>query len=181
MSLCASTVSPSGNVPYFPLIVNGQLQAPNVVPLPGSAAASLVINNGLPLTAPNSAYVAQFMPNATGGGLTAGHYQNFLYSPQIGGNNIGQVFDAFGNGNNDVLLSCNFGRPLDPNRIGTFTGTGAPQVIACSSINVGASVQCSFQGGALPAAAPVVTVSTPGTSFTVTADAGSIYQYVVFG
>jgi hypothetical protein len=179
MSLCPSTVSPSGNVPYFPLIQNAQLQAPEVTPLPGSPSASLEINNGLPALNPNSAYIAQFMANTTAGGLVAGHYQTFLYSPQVGGSNTAQVFDAFGNGNNEALLACNFGRPLDPNRIGTFTGTGAPLVVACVSISASSSVQCSFQGGALPAAAPVVTLQA-GVSFTVTADLGSIFQYVVF-
>jgi hypothetical protein len=180
MSLCASTVSPSGNVPYFPLIQNAQLQAPEVTPLPGAGAASLEINNGLPSANPNSAYTAQFMANITAGGLVAGHYQTFLYSPQVGGNGIGQVFDAYGNGNNEAIFKCNLGVPLDPARIGSFTGTGAPLVVACTSTSAGSSVQCSFQGGALPAAAPVVTLQA-GVSFTVTADAGSIYSYVVFG
>lgn len=180
MSLCASTVSGHPEDNYFVADANGVLQNPTVTPLPGAPSAALSINNGLPAANPNAANVAHFAGNVTGGGITAGHYQVFLYSPQVGGNDIGQIFDAFGNGNNEALLSCNFGRPLDPARIGTFTGTGAPLVVACTSTSASSSVQCSFQGGALPAGAPVITLQA-GVSFTVTAAAGSIYQYVVFG
>lgn len=180
MSLCASTVAPSGNAPYFPLIQNANLQAPVVYPLPGAPSASLSIFNGLPPVSPNVANAVQYVANTSGGGLVAGAYQAFLYGPQVGGNEIGEVFRASGNGNNYVLFGCNFDRPLDANRIGTFTGTGAPLIVACVSVTATSSVQCSFQGGALPAAAPVVTVQS-GVSFTVTADVGSIFQYVVFG
>jgi hypothetical protein len=180
MSLCASTVAGHPEDNYFVAVANGVLEAPEVVPLPGAPSASLEINNGLPAANPNTSKVAHFVTATSGGGLTAGHYQAFLYSPQVGGSGIAQVFDVAGNGNNEALLACNFGRPLDPNRIGTFTGTGAPLVVACVSISAGSSVQCSFQGGALPAAAPVITLQA-GVSFTVTADLGSIFQYVVFG
>lgn len=179
MSLCASTVAGHPEDNYFVADANGVLQNPTVLPLPGAPSATLTINNGLPSANPNAAFVAHFMGNTTGGGVVAGHYQLYLYSPQVGGNNIAAVFDAAGNGNNEALLSCNFGRPLDPNRIGTFTGTGAPLVVSCTSISASSSVQCSFQGGALPPGAPVITLQA-GVSFTVTAAAGSIYQYVVF-
>ena len=179
MSLCASTVAGHPEDNYFVADANGFLSTPTVVPLPGATSAELGINNGLPAANPNSARVVQYVTATTGGGLIAGHYQAFLYSPQVGNGNIGQVFDAVGNGNGEALLACNFGRPLDPNRIGTFTGTGAPLVVACVSISALSSVQCSFQGGALPPGAPVITLQS-GVSFTVTAAAGSIYQYVVF-
>lgn len=179
MSLCASSVAGHPEDNYFVADANGVLAAPRIVPLPGASAAQMLIDNALGAN-PNAAYVSHFMPVTSGGGLSAGHYQVFLYSPQVGGGNIGQVFDAAGNGNGEALLSCNFGRPLDPARIGTFTGTGAPLVVACTSTSASSSVQCSFQGGALPAGAPVITLQA-GVSFTVTAAAGSIYQYVVFG
>lgn len=181
MSLCASTVSPSGNAPYFPLIQNANLQAPLVTPLPGSVTASLEMYNGLPPVALNTMRVQQYVPNTSGGGLVAGHYQAYLNGLQVGGTNIAPLFDGYGNGSNYALMRCNFGIPLDVTRIGTTTGTGAPVAVACPSVTSGSSfVGASFVGGALPAAAPVIVITT-GVGFTINAAVGSIYNYVVFG
>lgn len=181
MALCASTVSPSGNAPYFPLIQFGNLQAPIVNPLPGNDAAALEIYNGLPPVALDTMKAVHYVTNTTGGGLLAGHYQAYLYGLQVGGNNIAPLFDGYGNGNNDAIFRCNIGIPLDVTRIGTTTGTGAPVAVACPSVTSGSSfVGASFVGGALPAAAPVIVVTT-GVGFTINATAGSIYNYVVFG
>lgn len=172
---------------YFPLAANGNLVNPTIVPASGDTAGSLRINNGLAPSNPNSAYTAQFMPNVSGGGLSAGHYQTFLYSPQVGGNGIGQVFDAYGNGNNEAILKCNLGVPLDPARIGyTLPSNGAtPVVVPCTSISAGSTVIFSWvagtsTGGLLP---PVVAAIVPGVSFSFTAGTtvGAIYSYTVYG
>lgn len=172
---------------YFPLTANGTLVAPTIVAASGSTAAVLGMNNGLPAGNANAAYTVQYMPNVSGGGLSAGHYQTFLYSPQVGGNNIGEVFDAYGNGNNEAIFKCNLGVPLDPARIGyTPASNGAtPVVVPCTSISAGSTVIFSWvagtsTGGLLP---PVVAAIVPGVSFSFTAGTtvGAIYSYTVYG
>lgn len=180
MSLCPSCVSGSPKIPYFPNIANGVLQAPTVSPLPGSPAAQLNLSNGLLPADPNNANVAQYATATTGGGLVAGHYQAYLSGNQVGGNDVAPIFDVYGNGVNYAILRCNMGIPLDPTRIGTTTGTGAPVAVACPSISATSFVGASFVGGALPPAAPVIAL-TNGVGFTINAAVGSIYNYVVFG
>lgn len=180
MSLCPSVVSGDAKVPYFLLspAVNSVLQQPEVEPAPGQAAAVLTISNSA--TAPNT-YVNHYMPNTSGGGLTAGHYQCFLYGASVGGNNIAEVFDVYGNGNNDAILRFNAGVPLDSARIGTITGTGAAQNVAVLSCGALSQVQFAYVGGAAAAgAAPAATI-TSGVGFAVTLPAGAIYSYVVYG
>lgn len=179
MSLCPSTVSGDAKAPYFLLspAVDAVLQEPEVVPAPGEPAAGLVINNG---ASPNT-YVKHYMVNTTGGGLTANHYQAFLYGASVGGDNVAPIFDAYGNGNDDAILSFNAGIPLDPSRVGYVTGTGAPQNVAVPSVSAGSIVGFAYFGGAAAAAAVPVPVMTPGTGFAVTLPAGAIYAFNVYG
>jgi hypothetical protein len=181
MSLCPSCVSGAPEQTYSPNYQNGGLEQPTVQPLPGAdfARLGLTNQNGLIATS-NVAYVEHYMTNTAGGGLTPAHYQLFLYGAGVGGNNVAEVFDVYGNGNNDAIMDVNLGLPLDVARIGTFTGTGAAAAVACLSISAASVVQCAFVGGVLPAAAPVI-VNTPGVGFTANATTGSIYSYVVFG
>lgn len=179
MSLCPSVVSGDAKVPYFLLspAVDAVLQEPEVEPAPGEPAAGLVLNNGAD---PNT-YVKHYMVNTTGGGLTAGHYQCFLYGASVGGNNIGEVFDVYGGNNNWAMMSINLGRPLDAGRVGTLTGTGAPQNVVANSCNPASIVQFAYVGGAAAAAAAPVATITNGVGFAVTLPAGAIYSYVVYG
>jgi hypothetical protein len=157
--------------------VNGaNLINPSIVPAANEAAASLNLNNG----ATPATYVEHYMVKTSGGGLSANHYQAFLYGASVGGNNIGQIFDAYGLGNNWAALSMNRGNPLDAARMGSFTGTGAVVNVAVPSISANSQVRVAFVGGALPAAAPVIVV-TANVGFSHNAAAGAIYQYEVVG
>lgn len=181
MSLCPSCVSGAPAQPYSPNYQNGDLQRPLVEALPGASSAVLgITNQNGSVAAPNVAFVEHYMTNTAGGGLSPAHYQLYLYGAGVGGSGIAEVFDVFGNGNNGAIMSVNLGQPLDGARIGSFTGTGTPVAVACSSLSAASVVQCSFVGGALPAAAPVI-VNTPGVGFTANATTGSIYSYIVFG
>lgn len=179
MALCPSVVSGDARVPYFTAdpAVDATLQRPEVVPYPGEPAAKLILTNGAD---PNT-YVAHYMTNTTGGGLVANNYQAFLYGASVGGNNIAQIFNVYGNGNNDAIMGLNLGVPLDAGRIGTITGTGAAQNVAVLSCSASSVVQFAYVGGAAAAgAAPVATI-TNGVGFAVTLPAGAIYSYVVYG
>jgi hypothetical protein len=178
MSLCPSCVSGSPLQPYSPNYQRGNLENPVVEPLPGNPTAALVITNS---KSAGNTYVEHYMVNTTGGGLIANHYQAYLYGASVGGNNIAGIFDVYGNGNNDAIMSLNLGVPLDPARIGTITGTGAAQNVAVLSCSASSVVQFAYVGGAAAAgAAPVATI-TNGVGFAVTLPAGAIYSYVVYG
>lgn len=178
MSLCPSCVSGAPNQPYSPNYQLGVLQSAAAEPLPGAPAGNFVISNSA--TPPNT-YVNHYMVNTTGGGLTADHYQCFLYGASVGGNNIGEVFDVYGGNNNWAMMSLNLGRPLDAGRVGTLTGTGAPQNVVANSCNPASIVQFAYVGGAAAAAAAPVATITNGVGFAVTLPAGAIYSYMVLG
>jgi hypothetical protein len=178
MSLCPSCVSGSPNQPYSPNYQRGGLENPIIEPLPGNPTAALAISNSS--TAPNT-YVEHYMVNTTGGGLTANHYQAYLYGASVGGNNIAGIFDVYGAGNNWAIMSMNMGRPLDAGRVGTITGTGAAQNVVANSCNAASIVQFAYVGGAAAAGAAPVAVVTNGVGFAVTLPAGAIYSYVVYG
>jgi hypothetical protein len=158
------------------VMLNATVAAP---PAQGRAKFGITNQNGTVAT-PNVAYVEHYMTNTAADGLIPAHYQLFLYGAGVGGNGVAEVFDVYGNGNNDAIMDVNLGIPLDVARIGTFTGTGAPLAVACLSISAASVVQCAFVGGVLPGAAPVI-VNTAGVGFTANAQSNSIYSYVVYG
>ena len=160
----------------FAQVSGGNLISPLVVPSASQAAATLGLNNG----ASPATFVEHYMTKTAGGGLSANHYQAFLYGASVGGDNDGEIFDVYGLGNNWTVMSMNRGFPLDPARLGTFTGTGAPINIAVPSIVAGSRVGVAFVAGALPGAVPVVVI-TPNVGFSVNAAAGAIYNYEVVG
>lgn len=176
MSLCPSVVSGDGRTPYFLLspAVDAVLVDPIVDALPGAAAATISMDNG---ATPNTR-VIHYMVNTTGGGLTANHYQCFLYG---GGNNNGGIFDVYGGNNNYAMMSLNLGRPLDGGRVGTITGTGSPQNVVANSCNPASIVQFAYVGGAAAAGAAPVAAITNGVGFSTTLPAGAIYSYMVMG
>jgi hypothetical protein len=177
MSLCPSCVSGSPLQPYSPNYQFGGLEYPSVDPLPGKPAAQLQINNG----SDPATFVSHYMTNTSGGGLTAAHYQAFLYGDSVGGNDVGEIFDVYGAGNNWAIMSMNMGRPLDAGRVGTITGTGAAQNVVANSCNASSVVQFAYVGGAAAAAAAPVAVVSNGVGFAVTLPVGAIYSYVVYG
>lgn len=172
--------APSGN--YFALRSFGGMVAPVVLPqIAGEGAAGLTIDNKITDLSDNDRMaVTHYVAATTGGGLSAGHYQAFLYGPQVGGNNIGELFDSAGVGNNYCIMSMNRARPIDATRMGSITGTGAPQTIACPSITAGSLVQLGLVAGTPAVALPVITIAA-NTSFTLTLPAGAVYSYEVIG
>ena len=124
--------------------------------------------------------VVHYVNTTAGGGLQPGEYQIFMYGPSVGGNGIGELMVGQGLGNNYTVMNFNAGIPLDAARLGKITGTGAPQVIACPSIDAGSVVSLAFVGGT-PAGADVPVTIVPNTSFSVTIPAGAVYNYTVVG
>jgi hypothetical protein len=177
MSLCPSCVAGVASQPYYQNIADVVLTRPEVDPLGGEPAGKFVISNGAD---PNT-YVAHYMTNTTGGGLTANHYQAYLYGDSVGGNDIAGIFDVYGAGNNWAIMSMNQGRPLDAGRVGYITGTGAVSNIVCNSVNANSIVGFAYTGGAAPAGAVPVATITNGVGFAVTLPAGAIYLYNVLG
>lgn len=174
-------VPPSGthvnpDVYAFGQVNSANLINPTIVPSSSERAASLNLSNGG--SPPTS--VEHYMVRTTGEGLSANHYQAFLYGASVGPLTVCPIFDVAGTGNNYAVMSLNRGLPLDAARLGSFTGTGAPVAVAVPSITAGSSVLCSFVGGVLPAAAPVIVV-TANTGFSHNATVGSIYQFEVVG
>lgn len=178
MAFCPSCVSGAPNTPYFPNIEGGLMSDAGIVRNPVESAARLSLFNDADGA---SAYVTHYVTKNTGGGLTLNHYQCFLYSADVGGNGIGEIFDVYGGNNNWAIMSLNLGRPLDGGRVGTITGTGAPQNVVANSCNPQSVVQFAYVGGAAAAAAAPVAVISNGVGFAVTLPAGAIYSYVVYG
>jgi hypothetical protein len=171
--------APSGN--YFALRSFTGMVDPVILPsIPGVGSAKLIMNNGV--TDPSGApmYIEHYVTATTGGGLSAGHYQCFMYGPSVGSFPIGQLFDAAGVGNGYCIMSLNRATPLDPARMGKITGTGAPQTVNVPSILAGSLVNLAFVAGT-PAAADVAITIVPNTNFSLTLPAGAVYNYEVVG
>jgi hypothetical protein len=177
----AGSAQPGQN--YFALKSFGAIINPVIVTGKSGAngAATLTLNNG-GVTDPSGhpMAVTHYVTAVAGGGLTPGLYQIYMYGPDIGGNNIGELMVGAGLGNNYCSLSANRGAPLDPARMGKITGTGGPQVALCPSITASSVVYLSFIAGT-PAAADVPITIVPNTSFGLTIPGGSVYAYEVIG
>jgi hypothetical protein len=177
----AGSAQPGQN--YFALKAFGAIINPVIVTGKSGAngAATLTLNNG-GVTDPSGhpMAVTHYVTAVAGGGLTPGLYQIYMYGPDIGGNNIGELMVGAGLGNNYCSLSANRGAPLDPARMGKITGTGALQTINCPSITAASVVMLAFVGGT-PAAGDVLYAIVPNTSFSLTLPAGSTYNYEVVG
>jgi hypothetical protein len=183
MSLIPSADAGAPSVNYFPAAQGGVMRAPTILPAEGNfgaAAARLTINNGVTDPSGDPMFVVHYVTGTSGGGLTAGHYQCFMYGPDVSGSNIGELFDAYGLGNNACAMSLNRAAPLDGARMGKITGTGALQAIAVPSITASSVVNLSFVGGT-PAAGDVLYVIAANTSFSLTLPAGAVYNYEVIG
>lgn len=178
MSLIPSAVQGAPSDNYFAAAELGTLLGPSINAVPGRGAAVLSLNSGPSNPVGHDIQVNHYAVNTTGGGLSAGQYQCFIYGPDVGGNNVGYAFSAYGIGNNSALFSCNRGRPLDASRIGSIVGTGAVQNVAVPSILATSVVQLSFSSGT-PAAAAIVPVITANVGFAVTLPAGASYNYEV--
>ena len=183
MSLIPTADAGAPGANYFPYADGGILRSPTVLPsIDGSGgAAGLTIDNGGVTNPPGNAMkVVHFASATTAGGLVAGTYQVFMYSPNVGGNGISELMSGGGLGNNYTVLKFNSGGPMDAARDGKITGTGAPQVIACPSIVAGSAVNLAFVGGTAAAADVAITI-VPNTSFSLTIPLGSVYNYTVVG
>jgi hypothetical protein len=183
MSLIPSSVQGAPNDNYFVAVDGGVMRAPTILPAEGNfgaASARLAMDNGVTDPSLNPMEVIQYVPAVSGGGLTSGLYQAFMYGPSVGGNNIAYLFYGQGLGNNNAVFGMNRARPLDAARMGKIVGTGALQVVACGSITASSLVNLAFVAGT-PAAADVLIAISANTSFSLTLPAGSVYQYEVIG
>lgn len=181
MAYVPSANGGGGNDIYFARRQFGGMVSPVVLPvLAGQGSAKLIMNNGVTDPSAHPMYIEHYVTASTGGGLSAGHYQVFMYGPDVGGDNIGELFDAAGVGNNYCVMSLNRAAPLDAARMGKITGTGAPQTVNVPSILAGSLVNLAFVGGT-PAAADVAVTIVPNTSFSLTLPAGAVYNYEVIG
>ena len=143
MSLIPSSVQGAAGDNYFVETDVGIARQLKILPNSGNfgaAAAELSLDNGLASTDPNRMQVIHYVPVVPGGGLVPGTIQAFMYGPSVGGNNIGYLYYGIGLGNNNAVLGMNRARPLDAGRMGKITGTGAVQVVNCSSIVAGSTV-----------------------------------------
>jgi hypothetical protein len=183
MSFVPSAVQGAPGDNYFVSVDGGVARALTILPAEGNfgaASAELALDNGLVSTNPNRMEVIHYVPAVAGGGLAPGLYQAYMYGPSIGGNNTAYLFYGQGLGNNNAVFGMNRARPLDAGRMGKITGTGAAQVVNCSSIVAGSLVNLAFVAGT-PAAADVAVAITPNTSFSLTLPAGAVYNYEVIG
>lgn len=181
MSLIPSSDQGAAGVNYFALRSFGGMVDPVIVPsIAGQGSAKLIMNNNV--TDPSGApmYIEHYVTATTGGGLSAGHYQVYMYGPSVGSFPIGELFDAAGVGNGYCIMALNRGAPLDAARMGKITGTGAPQTVNVPSILAGSLVNLAFVGGT-PAAADVAITIVPNTSFSLTLPAGCVMNYEVVG
>jgi hypothetical protein len=182
MSLIPSSVQGAPNDNYFVESDGGILRGPIVVPDEGgygAAAAALTLSNAVTDPSANALRVSHFVPAASGGGLSVGLYQAFMYGPSVGGVfNSNNLFIGRGLGNGSTAFGFNNNGPLDPARMGKITGTGAAQVVAVTSITAASTVRLAFVAGTAAAADPVITI-VPNTSFSLTLPAGAVYNYEV--
>ena len=183
MSLIPSAVQGSAGDNYFPLADNAVLRNPAVLPAENGYAAqsaSLTLKNARGVGDASDMAVIHYVPSTSGGGLTPKHYQIYMYGPSIGGNGIGELIDGYGLANNYCAMSVNRGQPIDPTRMGTITGTGAPQTVNVPSITEDSDVYFAFVAGTPALAAPIPTI-VADTSFSVSLPAGAVYNYEVIG
>lgn len=143
--------------------------------------------------------------STTGGGLTAGQLQGFLYEDPAYGTTIQEWLQAY----SAVIVAGAVGTPTTSRvvcrivssapldwtggypvagagstaQMGSFTGTGAALVVPCVGISASASLRLYLLGFAGTAGATAVAVPTwtiqPNASFTITATTGAIYGYEV--
>lgn len=161
------------------IIASGALAASSlsVTPALPATTAQISIANSNALGASDARYV-DFVPAATAGGLTAQHKQTFCY---VDGAADVIVSDILPSG----VTKINRGT-LDV-RMGSFTTTGALQVVPCAGILATSGVRCALVGTADAAGfanyaaavpAPIIGAIVPGVSFEVTGGAADlIYQW----
>jgi len=182
MSFVPSAVQGAPGDNYFVSVDGGVARALTILPAEGNfgaASAELSMFNGITDPSLNPMRVIHYVPAVAGGGLTPGLYQAYMYGPSVGGAlSTGYLFSGRGLGNGYAVFGFNNAGPLDAARMGKITGTGAVQVVNCSSIVAGSLVNLAFVGGT-PAAADVAITIVPNTSFSLTLPAGAVYNYEV--
>jgi hypothetical protein len=169
--------SPAGLFAPSPIVPSLKVVDPT-----GQVSAQLIIDNG------NGSRVSLYMDASAGGGLQSNNFQQYLYSPDVGGNGIAQISRAYAlNGNNNAAVAQNFGTPLDAARVGIVTGTGAAVLTNVPSLSAQSQIFMAFldgtpaaNGTVVPAVVPAVAPALP-TQFTVTLPAACRYSYIVFG
>jgi len=181
MSLVPSSASSVEGSYYFPLATGGTLQAPTIIPFgPNIGAGVMEMRNYVQYASDpsNSTHVVHYMSKITDEGLQANHYQLFMYGIPVGGNGVGECWDVVPLGNNRCAMSFNNDGPLELDRMGKITGTGASQAVACLSISLGSTVRLAFVAGTPAGADPVITINA-GVGFSLTLPAGAVYNYEV--
>lgn len=182
MSVVPSSASSVEGSYYFPLAVNGILRQPISIPVNEGMSGTLEIRNYDAFFADpsDSTRVIHYMTKTAGGGLSANHYQLYMYGVPVGGNNIGECWDIVPLGNNRCAMAFNNDGPLEDDRMGKITGTGALQAVSCLSISLSSTVRLAFVAGTPAGADPVIAI-TAGTGFSLTLPAGAVYNYEVIG
>lgn len=181
MSLIPTADAGAANDNYFAAADEGVLRAPRIVPNTGNYGASsaqLIMSNDITDPSAHPMTVIHYVPAVTGGGLSPGLYQTFMYGPDVGGNNIGYLFSGAGLGNNYAAFGFNNAGPNDAARMGKIVGTGALQVVNVPSITAASRVRLAFVAGTPAAADPVIAISA-NTSFSLTLPLNAVYNYEV--
>ena len=181
MSLIPSAVQGAPGDNYFPAADFGILRQPRIYPLEGGTeinTAELRISDNLAGTPNSLGMVIYVVGDTSVGGLIPGFVQTYMYGPSMGESGNAILSNAFGLGNGYCAMSSNRAAPVDPARLGTITGTGAPQTINVPSITENSDIYFTFVAGTPAVAAPIPTI-VADTSFTVSLPAGAVYNYEV--